>query len=234
MPLNNSQLKKYRPFQGKTKDELDKEVQSSLKEYVTAVLDNKLKRQFATDNPVTLTRGPNLEIPTLILEELRQRKLKKKNFEMQREIMNLIANVEDQIIKKPLKPIPWLVEARHRIRSISKETTKKTGIYCVYVIRLVYETKRGGLAMGAYVGQSKYEPNIRFKNHIKGNKYEAIRAPNQHGQEVLYSLTPHLKNMSEDESIRLEIKVRKILEGCDGLSFLKGGEAKKQSVLQKF
>ena len=85
MPLNNSQLKKYRPFQGKTKDELDKEVQSSLKEYVTAVLDNKLKRQFATDNPVTLTRGPNLEIPTLILEELRQRKLKKKNFEMQRE-----------------------------------------------------------------------------------------------------------------------------------------------------
>ena len=63
MLLSNSQLKKYRPFQGITQDELEEKAKSSLNEYVTAELDDKRKIKTAIDNPVTPIRGPNLEIP---------------------------------------------------------------------------------------------------------------------------------------------------------------------------
>ena len=219
MPLD---LKKTRPFAKSafTQKKLLDKTKACLQEYVIQELDNKKKLlQTARENPVTSIRGPNLDIPTLILEELRQRSPKKNTYRSQEKILESIVGVEDQISKKPLKPIPWLVEARHRIRSIRK---KSTGIYCVYVIRLSYKS-----TMGAYVGRSSHSSEKRFIRHIKGIKSVSSRNVYKYGQEVLYSLTPHLKNMSKDESEKLEIKVRKILEGCDGLLFLKGGKKKK-------
>ena len=220
MLLSNSKLKKYRPFQGITQDELEEKAKSSLNEYVTAELDDKRKIKTAIDNPVTPIRGPNLEIPTLILEELKQRKPKKKNFYFQKEIMKWIEEAEDSIFKEPLEPIPWLVEARHRIRSIRRKTTP--GIYSVYVIRLS-RIKNKKLLSGAYVGQTKFSIDERFINHIKGNFFESCPSVYEGGQEVLHSLTPHLKNMSEDDSKDLEEEVFEILKGCNGLRYRRGG-----------
>ena len=225
MPLD---LEKTRPFAHSsfTKKKLLDKTKACLQEYVIQELDldnkdNLLKA--AMTNPVTSIRGPNLEIPTLILDELRQRSPKKNTYHSQKKILKSIVGEEDQISKKPLKPIPWLVEARHRIRSIRKKTIGK---HCVYVIRLSYKS-----TIGAYVGRSSKPSEKRFIRHISGIKNVSSRHVYKYGQEVLYSLTPHLKNMSKKESGELEIEVRKILEGCDGLSFLKGGKENKSSVL---
>jgi len=227
LPLSNSQLKKYRPFQGKTKDELEEKAKSSLNECVTVTLDDERKIKPAIEHPVTPIRGPNLEIPTLILDELRQRSPKRDTHSLQKKIMKLITEAEDSIFKEPLEPIPWLVEARHRIRSIRsiRSIIRKTtpGIYSVYVIRLS-RINKGKLESGAYVGQTQFSIDERFINHIKGNLYESSRHVYKEGQEVLHSLiTPYLKNMSFDDSKDLEEEVFEILKGCHGLKYRRGG-----------
>lgn len=140
---------------------------------------------------------PNLELATLALEELTER----------REDLN----ARMKFARLELAPIPWLGAARAAVLGtllpqLTSERRGTTGRGKVYVIL------RGGYTetsqwYGAYVGSTSRPVASRFKEHRKGGARSARGLP-VHGIEPLYSLFLPLNPVGSSRAKMVEWETR--------------------------
>ena len=96
-----------------------------------------------------------------------------------------------------LTPVPWLREAQRVAKSIVKTTN---GRHHLYVILL--DGFQNGGRYGVYVGESRYRPENRFRQHKAGEN--AAGSVERMGVCLLPSLYEHLNPLSRQEARQLE------------------------------
>lgn len=105
-----------------------------------------------------------------------------------------------------LTPVPWLSAAQDAAKQVAKTTS---GIHHLYVILLDGFSKDG--RYGAYVGESRYRPERRFRQHKDGLR--ASGAARRMGICLLPSLYEHLNPLPRDEAKRLEFVLAEAFRG---------------------
>ena len=124
----------------------------------------------------------NLEIGTLIYEELRLRKSSSSK--------KLLTNVLSKFSSAGHEPIKWLNNARSVMKKINKVDTNPNYTNSIYIIL------RDGYTLqnekyGVYVGQTSKTIEERFVEHISGNN--SGRGLEKHGIQLMRSLWLHGK-----------------------------------------
>ena len=142
----------------------------------------------------------NLEIGTLIYEELRLRKSSTSK--------KLLTNVLSKFSSVGHEPIKWLNKARSVMKKINKVDTNPNYTNSIYIIL------RGGYTLqnekyGVYVGQTSKTIEERFVEHISGNN--SGRGLEKHGIQLMRSLWLHGK-VRGSKRLYYETKVHVALE----------------------
>ena len=142
----------------------------------------------------------NLEIGTLIYEELRLRKSSTSK--------KLLTNVLSKFSSVGHEPIRWLKDARSVIKKINKVDTNPNYTNSIYIIL------RDGYTLqnekyGVYVGQTSKTIEERFIEHISGNN--SGRGLEKHGIQLMRSLWLHGK-VRGSKRLYYETKVHVALE----------------------
>lgn len=190
-------------YKGKTQKWLRSEAMKALEEFTKDAFNNR-------------QRGPNLEVVTLILDELRNRK--KNTLKSQKIIL-------DKLEEKGHKEIDWLIPISYLLRGLKK---KSSGHFQVYLIRM---NKNG--EYGVYIGQTGADNKTvkdRFREHIDANNFLSRPQVQKFGEEILSFPVIHLQNTSQEEAEELESKIRVLLLNSSFLpnaSLVKGGKNKK-------
>ena len=142
----------------------------------------------------------NLEIGTLIYEELRLRKSSTSK--------KLLTNVLLKFSSVGHEPIRWLKDARSVMKKINKVDTNPNYTNSIYIIL------RDGYTLqnekyGVYVGQTSKTIEERFIEHISGNN--SGRGLEKHGIQLMRSLWLHGK-VRGSKRLYYETKVHVALE----------------------
>jgi len=147
--------------------------------------------------------GPRLELATLVWHEIRTRD-------------RSTAKLEKLFAKAGAAPIPWLIEARSRLRAVKRN---KKGRHHIYAVRLDFDGQQG-----VYIGETYRTIENRFRIH-RSNAKQGSGVVRRRGREVLQSLTAHLNPLSKAEAKQLEPILFEMLKGSEGLkdSHRKGG-----------
>lgn len=124
----------------------------------------------------------DLEIATLIYEELRLRKSSSSK--------KLLTNVLSKFSSAGHKPIKWLNDARSVLKKINNVETNPNYTNSIYIIL------RDGYTLqnekyGVYVGQTSKSIEERFNEHISGNN--SGRGMKKHAIQLMRSLWLHGK-----------------------------------------
>ena len=142
----------------------------------------------------------NLEIGTLIYEELRLRKSSSSK--------KLLTNVLSKFSSAGHEPIKWLNDARSVIKKINNVETNPNYTNSIYIIL------RDGYTLqnekyGVYVGQTSKTIEERFIEHISGNN--SGRGIEKNGIQLMRSLWLHGK-VKGSKRLYYETKVHVALE----------------------
>jgi len=156
-----------------------------------------------TDKQMTAAIGgwlsgdpPSLELATLALHELRDRR------------SDLAASMK--FAEAGYEPIPWLVEAGEKVRStftpgiLEAQKTGKLGANVYVMLRWGYTAENG--FYGAYVGSTGKTPAIRCGEHRKGIR--SARGLPKYGIEPLWSLFDFLNPVPKARAGREEWETR--------------------------
>ena len=148
---------------------------------------------------------PDIEIPTLIMQELECR-LKEKNNEAQQ----ALEVIKQSFLEKDIRPIKWLQRARKQLQLLQNPPNQTyNSSHSVYVILMDYfkEDK----TYGVYVGETYLLPEERFKNHLSG--ISASPKVKKRGLQLLRSLMPYSpKKITDRQSSIFESAVHLCLE----------------------
>ncbi|MDA8870453.1 hypothetical protein N9H93_03605 [Rhizobiaceae bacterium] len=176
-------------------------------------------RPFATwkgQLMVTCMRGwlvgdpPSLELATLALDELRQRRLELSGV-AQTEAAQAVLDAEMRFAASPYEPIPWLSQAGVAVRrafppAVLADQKKGRLGGSVYVVLRGGYTESSGL-YGAYVGSTGKTPERRIAEHRAGGRTAARGLP-RHGIEPLRSLFEALNPVPKARAGREEWETR--------------------------
>ena len=108
-----------------------------------------------------------------------------------------------------LQVIFWLPKVKAIIEKQSYKKTKGGHGHVYFILLDRTQFKTTSTNCGIYIGQSKYTPDRRFKNHLSGR--HASRVVRDYGKFVLQSLSYNFVPISRKESIRLEAHLLKEL-----------------------
>jgi hypothetical protein len=126
---------------------------------------------------LTISR-PNIEVASLALFELEQRSRKAAR--------NAEDNIRHHLFRVGHEPIPWLFDAREKLKYLSfEEVPNDNYTTSIYVILRDGYTKQNG-RYGIYVGQTANTPEHRFEEHLNG--INAGRGLQEHGLQLMQSL----------------------------------------------
>jgi len=99
-----------------------------------------------------------------------------------------------------VQPIDWLERARAISETFQKNTSGKHHLYVVLLDGYINNSR-----FGLYVGESRYTPGNRLKQHFSG-----VRASvhvERHGVCLLPDLYEHLNPLSKPEAKELEVRL---------------------------
>ena len=143
----------------------------------------------------------DIEIATLALDELEQRRKATRKARAAKKVFN----------EAGIKPIPWLQDARESLKFM-EPTVKKNHRGYLYVILKSGYSKRNGF-YSAYVGSSKHPPEIRFQQHKKG-EFSARGLPKR-GEQILRSLCwPGIKDNGKWKTVPNSKELRLLWESA--------------------
>ena len=150
----------------------------------------------------------DLEIATLLYEELKLRKTSKSK--------TLLSEIELEFKKVNHTPIKWLKEAREKIKEIKNVHNKSKNLNSIYVIlRNGYSIQNQ--TYGVYVGQTSKTPEQRFFEHKSGIK--SARGLKKYGIQLLRSLWPYGKVDSDKKlcyETKLHLTLKKVVPKVSG------------------
>ena len=142
------------------------------------------------------TNPPRLELATMAYEELKRR--------------GTDLNAGMKFAAAELQPIPWLEEARARIREtftpevLEQQKEGRLGGNVYVMLRHGYSHENG--LYGAYVGSTGKSPGQRCSEHRKGIR--AARGLPRYGIEPLWSLFDHINPVPKARAGREEWETR--------------------------
>lgn len=108
-----------------------------------------------------------------------------------------------------LQVIRWLPKVKAIIEKQAYNTTRGGHGHVYFVLVDAEKFSSTQSAFGIYVGQSKYVPERRYKNHKSGK--HASRIVQKEGRFILESLSYHFSPITRDEAMRLETECLKAL-----------------------
>lgn len=112
-----------------------------------------------------------------------------------------------------LKVIRWLPKVKAIIEKQAYKKTKGGHGHVYFVLLDRTRVKATSTNCGIYIGQSKYTPERRFRNHLSGRHASGV--VRDYGKFVLQSLSYNFVPISRKESIRLEAHLLKELRGAN-------------------
>ena len=142
----------------------------------------------------------DLEIATLIYEELKSRKSSNSK--------KLLSEIKLKFSHANHKPIKWLKDARLAVKTIKKVETDPKYTHSIYIIlRDGYSNQNQ--KYGVYVGQTSKSPDERFIQHKSGIK--SARGLKKYGIQLLrsiwlYEKVNYTKKLCYETKVHLTLK----------------------------